>query len=102
VVDAPPGQGLHVKLVELAEAVVGEGQRRAQLACAERRDRSLARGDECLNALEAYGQRLRLSEDDALDLEPRLSRHTSRILKDCGYEAIAAGLEDCSGHSADP
>src|SRR6185295_3232960 len=53
VVDAPPGERPDVVLVEGAEAVVGEGQGRAQLARAEGGDRSLARRNQGLDALEA-------------------------------------------------
>ncbi len=90
VVEAPLGEGFHVPLVEGAEAVIVERQRRAQLTGTEGRERPPPGLDDALHALEAGSKRKRVAKGDALDLKPGLGSHASRILEHRRDEAIAA------------
>src|SRR5262245_32924382 len=89
VVNPPLFQGANVGLVEGAKASVRKRGGRAQLASAERAQRPSAAGYDCGDACETAGQRYRRGKAHALDLEARLSRDPSRILKDPRDEAIA-------------
>jgi hypothetical protein len=99
-VDPPALQRNDVRLVEFPEALFGERLGRAQLARGERRKRAAERAEILLDRGKPIGQRQRLDEAHALDLEARLRRHAAGVLEHRRDVAIPAWRKqvDCAHH----
>src|SRR5882724_5857173 len=87
--DSPFDQGLDVNLVECLETLFRKRRRRAQLAGAERRERTSGRLEDCRDPVKTGLQGYRIREPHALDGVAGQRCDAAGILADAGHEAIA-------------
>src|SRR5690606_12449349 len=100
--DAPALERAGVDLGELAEALLGERGRRAQLAGAEGRVRAPEGREVLLDQVEAFAQRHDTREPRPLDAKARFGRHAARILRNRRNVAITASRKDPGTHCCSP
>ena len=102
-VDAPAGKRLHVDLVEVVEALVGERLGRTQLALRERGRRPADCLEVCFDGGIRLGDGQRLEEARALDFVAGLGGNAAGVLEHGLDVAVVAGGEDWDiGHGFSP